>query len=107
MAADPERSLDGIGAYSRYQVSGPFAVALRYERLDDEGLLGGIEQELQEATVTAEYKLDDGFLMRAELRRDWSDHAFFTGPVPGDLRDDQDTVLVGFIWWFGNKKGAW
>jgi len=45
--------------------------------------------------------------MRAELRRDWSDRDVFTGPAPGDLRDTQDTALVGFVWWFGDKKGAW
>lgn len=107
MVADPELSLDGIGAYARWQVSSPFALALRYEHLDDEGLFAGVDQTLQEATLTAEYKPQEGFLVRAELRRDWSDQNFFTGPVPGDLRDEQDTALVGLVWWFGNKKGAW
>ena len=45
--ADESISLQGTGAYARYQVSAPAAVSLRYERLDDEGLFGGIEQVLQ------------------------------------------------------------
>lgn len=105
--SDPALSLQGIGAYARYQFEFPLALALRYERLDDEGLFGGIEQLLQEATATVEYTFADGFLIRGEYRRDWSDVPFFTGPNPGDLRDHQDTALVGLIWWFGNKPGAW
>jgi Putative beta-barrel porin-2, OmpL-like. bbp2 len=104
---DPELALQGVGAYARYQVSSPAAFALRYERLDDEGLFGGIEQVLQEVTATLEYKFADGFLMRGEFRRDWSNERFFTGARPDDLRTGQNTGLVGLVWWFGNKQGAW
>ena len=101
-------SLQGIGAYARYQVNGPFAVGVRYERLDDEGLFGGINQLLQEVTLTAEYKLADGFLVRTEFRRDWSDESFFPGPSGAlDLRNDQHTLLLGGVWVIGTKKGAW
>ncbi len=106
-AADDSLSLQGTGAYARYQVSTPAALAVRYERLDDEGLFGGIEQVLHEVTATAEYKFADGFLMRAEFRRDWSNRRFFTGPRPGDPRRAQSTALLGLVWWFGNKSGAW
>ena len=64
-------------------MTSPAAVAVRYERLDDEGLFGGIEQVLQEVTADAEYKFADGFLVRGEFRRDWSNEPFFTGPQPG------------------------
>lgn len=106
-AADDASSLQGTGVYARYQVSTPAALAVRYERLDDDGLFGGIDQVLHEITATAEYKFADGFLMRAEFRRDWSNQRFFTGPVPGDPRKAQNTALVGLVWWFGNKSGAW
>jgi hypothetical protein len=105
--SDPALSLQGTGVYARYQASAPAALSLRYERLDDEGLFGGIAQVLHEATATAEYKFADGFLMRGEFRRDWSNQPFFTGPTPGDPRDHQNTVLIGLVWWFGNKQGAW
>lgn len=104
---DAALSLQGVGAYARYQASLPAALAVRYERLDDHGLFGGIEQVLHEVTGTLEYKFADGFLMRGEFRRDWSDHRFFTSAQPGDLRDHQNTALVGLVWWFGNKQGAW
>jgi hypothetical protein len=104
---DPSTSLQGLGAYARYQVSTPAALALRYERLDDEGLFGGIDQVLHEVTATAEYTLADGFLVRGEFRRDWSNQRFFTGSRPDDLRREQNTALIGLVWWFGNKQGAW
>ncbi|MEZ5293262.1 MAG: outer membrane beta-barrel protein [Vicinamibacterales bacterium] len=106
-SADDALSLQGTGAYARYQVSTSTALAVRYERLDDEGLFGGIDQVLHEITATAEYELADGFLMRAEFRRDWSNQRVFTGPEPGGLRRAQNTALAGLVWWFGNKAGAW
>jgi Putative beta-barrel porin-2, OmpL-like. bbp2 len=104
----PSLSLQGLAAYARYQLTPPVAFAVRYERLDDEGLFGGIDQVLQEVTLTAECKLADGFLMRGEFRRDWSDEAFFPGPSGStDRRDHQNTALLGLIWVIGNKSGAW
>lgn len=61
----------------------------------------------QMITATAEYTLAEGFLARGEVRRDWSNRAFFTTDEPGLLRDAQHTVLAGLVWWFGNKKGIW
>jgi hypothetical protein len=102
-----EGSLTGVGAYARYQIAAPAALALRYEWLDDDGgLFGGLPQVLQEMTVTAEHRFSDGFLARGEFRRDWSDTAFFPAH---DLerRKGQNTVLGGLVWWMGNKKGPY
>ena len=105
---DPSLSLQGIGTYARYQLMNPVALAVRYERLDDEGLFGGIDQVLHEATLTGEYKLADGFLLRGEFRRDWSNEAFFPGRLgAADLRRHQNTALIGGVWVVGNKTGAW
>jgi hypothetical protein len=54
---DASLSLKGLGAYARYQLTTASALGVRYERLDDEGLFGGIDQVLHETTVTGEYKL--------------------------------------------------
>jgi hypothetical protein len=105
--ADDALSLTGLGAYARYQIARPAAIAVRYEYLEDQGLFGGIDQQLQEITATYEHRLADGFLFRGEYRRDWSDERFFTGPAPEDLRRAQDTFTVGLVWWFGNKSGSW
>lgn len=106
-AQDDALSLSGLGAYARYQFTQPSALALRYEYLDDEGLFGGIAQQLQELTVTYEHRLSDGFMARGEYRRDWSNERFFTGPQLDDSRRDQDTFTIGLVWWFGNKPGTW
>ena len=105
--SDPSVSLQGLGLYGRYQATAPAALSVRYERLDDEGLFGGIDQVLQEFTGTAEYKAADGFLVRAEFRRDWSNVSFFPGPEPGEVRAHQNTLLVGLVFTVGNKAGAW
>ena len=106
-SGDPSLSLQGIGAYARYQATPRTAFGVRVERLDDEGLFGGIDQVLNEVTLTAEVKPADAFILRAEYRRDGSSERFFPGPSAGDLRDHQNTFLVGMIWFVGNKTGAW
>ena len=103
---DPSLSLDGLGAYARYQASPATAFAFRYEHLNDDGLFGGVAQRLQEATVTAERKFADGFLMRAEFRRDWSSHSFFPARE-AQTRRHQNTMLIGLVWWIGSKTGPW
>ena len=75
--ADAALALQGLGVYGRYQLSTPLALAVRYERLDDEGLFGGIDQLLQGITATVDTKFADGFLVRGEYRRDWSNRSFF------------------------------
>ena len=106
LADDPSLSLDGLAIYARYQMAPPAALAIRYERLDDEGLFAGVSQILQEVTATAEYKFAEGFLVRGEIRRDWSNRPLF--PVRGGgTSGRQNTALVGVVWWIGNKSGSW
>lgn len=104
-AADPDTSLQGVAAYLRTQVTPRTAAGLRWERLDDEGLFGGVDQLLQEITLTGELTLAEGFVLRGEFRRDWSTRPFFTSDE--GLRRGQNTLLVGGVWWAGTKKGAW
>jgi hypothetical protein len=107
-SGDPTAALIGTGVYARYQVRPDDAVALRYEFLNDDGLFGGIAQNLQEVTFTLEHKVADGFVARGEFRRDWSDTGFFPGRAPTDpLKTGQNTLLVGLVWWVGGKQGAW
>ncbi len=104
---DPKLSLTGVAGYARYQFTPAAAVGVRYEHLADEGLFGGLDQRLQEITATLEYTFAEGFLVRGEFRRDWSDEDFFPARAVDARKDHQNTALIGLVWWIGNKKGAW
>ena len=106
--ADDALALQGTGAYARYQVVGAAALSVRYERLDDEGLFGGIDQVLHGADrhcgIQAGGRLPRARRVPARLvERARSSPA----AAPDDLREHQNTALVGLVWWFGNKQGAW
>jgi hypothetical protein len=98
----------GGAAYARYQFTPRFALAARAEYLSDRGgLFSGVTQALKETTLTADFRLADGFLMRGEWRRDFSNQEFFLTEVPGVRKSEQNTATVGVIWWLGRKEGAW
>lgn len=108
----PSRVTGGV-AYARYQFSPGFALASRFEYLSDhlsdfnESLFSGFDQALKEITLTAEYKFGEGFLLRGEYRRDWSNIPFFLTDTPGVFKKEQNTATLGLVWWFGRKKGTW
>jgi hypothetical protein len=97
----------GVG-YARYQFTPKFALAGRAEYLSDRGgLFSGLTQALKETTLTSEFKLANGFLLRLEWRRDFSNQPFFLSDTPGLLKKEQNTATLGMIWWFGRKEGTW
>ncbi len=103
----PSRVTGGV-AYLRYQFTPKFALAGRGEYLSDRGgLFSGATQALKETTATAEYKFADGFLLRGEYRRDWSNQPYFLTNDLNILKKEQNTATLGFVWWFGRKQGAW
>ena len=100
--------VDGGAAYLRYQFTPKVAVATRAEYMSDRGgLFSGITQALKENTLTFDYLLANGLLMRYEWRRDYSNQPSFLSEVQGVLRKQQNTATVGLIWWWGQKQGAW
>jgi Putative beta-barrel porin-2, OmpL-like. bbp2 len=100
--------VDGGVAYARYQLTPKMALGGRTEYLSDRGgLFSGTTQALKEFTGTYEYKFGEGFLARAEFRRDWSNVPFFLTNKPGVLSPSQPTMTVGMVWWYGGKQGAW
>jgi hypothetical protein len=104
----PAGRTEGGALYARYQLTPRFAVALRTEYLEDRnGLFSGVPQYLKEGTLTTEYKVGDGFLIRAELRRDASNRRYFLSDTLGLLRNHQDTATLGLLWWIGQKTGPW
>lgn len=105
--SSPARVTGAVG-YLKYQFVPQFALAGRFEYLFDRGgLFTGVTQAIKDATVTATYQPHDGFQMRWEFRRDFSNQPFFLTAKPSHLKREQDTALLGLIWWFGGKQGAW
>ncbi len=106
--SDAPEHVDGGAAYARYEFSSRFALAARAEYLSDRGgMFSGLTQALKETTATFDYKLGDGFLMRYEWRRDFSNQPSFLTSTQGVLSKEQTTASVGLIWWWGRKEGAW
>ena len=98
----------GGAVYARYQLTQKLGVAARAEYLSDRGgLFSGLTQALKETTATLDYKLDDGFLMRYEWRRDFSNQRSFLTDSQGELSKQQNTASVGLVWWWGRKEGTW
>jgi Putative beta-barrel porin-2, OmpL-like. bbp2 len=99
---------DGGAAYLKYQLNSKFALAGRAEYLSDRGgLFSGLNQALKETTATLDYNVANGFLMRYEWRRDFSNQPSFLTDTQGALSKQQNTVTLGLIWWWGRKEGAW
>lgn len=104
----PPRRVTGGVAYARYQFTPHFAMAGRFEYLSDPaGLFSGVTQALKEHTLTTEYKFGEGFLLRGEYRRDYSNLPFFLTDLPGILKKEQNTATLGLVWWWGRKKDPW
>ena len=100
--------VDGGAGYVRYQFTPKLALGARTEYLSDRGgLFSGLNQALKEDTVTFDYRLSDGFLMRYEWRRDYSNQPSFLTSTQGVLSKDQNTATLGLIWWWGRKEGSW
>jgi hypothetical protein len=100
--------VSGGAAYARYQLTPKVALAARAEYLSDRGgLFSGTTQALKENTLTYEYKLAEGFLVRTEWRRDFSNRPFFLTEQVGALKKEQNTATVGLVWWMGGKQGSW
>lgn len=94
----------GTGAAFRYQLTNRFAFAPRFEWYNDaDGVQTGQSQHINEVTMTGEMKIMEGLVTRLEWRRDYTDQPYF---LRGNdqLRNQQNTFLIGFIYAFGPKK---
>lgn len=95
----------GFSVAARVIGNDVFAVSPRYDWYKDrDGFMSGKAQTLQEFTLTADVKMKEGFLTRFEYRRDWSGIPYFDrGNEPGSAKA-QNTLLAGFIVYFGPKR---
>ncbi len=93
----------GVAGYVRFRPSGWFALVPRYEFLNDrDGFMTGVSQKVQEATVTAELRHQDGMLMRIEYRTDRTQQAFFLKSSSESVKL-QGVLTVGVVYWFTSK----
>jgi TolA-binding protein len=100
--------VDGGAIYARYQLTPKIAFAGRSEYLSDRGgMFTGVTQALRENTLTFDYNLVSGFLMRFEWRRDNANQRYFITDTQGVLSKSQTTATVGLVWWWGRKAGIW
>jgi hypothetical protein len=100
-------SSSGGAAYLRRQLTPNTALGVRAEYVHDGGLFTGVAQSIAEATVTYDYRVNDGFLIRSEWRHDAAGEPFFLTDTVGQLKTSQDTATLGLVWWWGTKRGAW
>ncbi len=93
----------GVAGYVRLQPTDWFALSPRVEYYNDrDGFTTGVAQKVKEATVTAEFKSKDGFIMRLEYRGDFSDIPYFLKNTAEQVKK-QNTVTFGFIYAFTTK----
>ena len=84
----------GIALGLKFQLSSVFAISPRYEYFaDSDGFATGTDQNLQEFTLTGEWKMPSGLLARAEFRNDFSDKHFFAK----DSGAFSKNAAVGFV----------
>jgi len=94
----------GIGVAARFAANSWFAISPRFEYYKDrDGFITLVAQALKEFTITAEMKMQKGFLTRFEYRRDWSDKPYFDRGNQTGNHKSMDTLLVGFVVYFGPK----
>jgi hypothetical protein len=100
--------LSGIAFAAHYQATNTVAFAGRYEYLGDGPSSGsaigsGAHQKLNEFTLTGEYKIPEGMLVRAEYRRDGADQPYFNKGT-SKVVNGQSTVELGVVAFFGPKR---
>ncbi len=101
-AAGPGSRWTGVAGAARVALSSRFAVAPRVEWFNDaDGFATGTVQRIKEITITGEMKMKEGLLTRLEYRRDWSNRAFFERGSLAGSHKVQDTLLLGFVAYFG------
>jgi hypothetical protein len=95
----------GFSAAMRVLGGSKFAVSPRYDWYKDpDGFITAVAQTMQEFTITADYKLLEGFLSRFEYRRDWSNQPFFDRGNQAASAKSMNTLLAGVMVYFGPKR---
>lgn len=95
----------GFAGALHYQATGHIAISGRGEYYADlNGFTTGLPQRLNEVTITGEYKWPEGLLARLEYRNDHSDQNFFNRGHSLGVAQNQSTLEVGIVAFFGPKR---
>ncbi len=90
---------DGVAAYARIGISERFSLVGRAEQFGDwDGARTGVSQRLSEITLTPEFRMVRGLVVRGDLRFDHSDEPVFgshSGP-----KQDQTTAIANVLFAF-------
>jgi len=92
----------GVAAYAKFQPNSWFAVIPRYEFFNDKDGWATIGQNVQEFTLTAEFKHKDGVLMRIEYRGDMTQDPYFLKST-SEIVKSQNALTVGWVYAFSSK----
>jgi hypothetical protein len=111
-----DQTWQGIALYLKYQANDWFAVTPRYEWTNDActplpgaapgapcvAFMTGVDQHVQEFTLTTEFKQKDGLIMRIEYRGDFASTPYFL-KSGGATSKSQNELLIGWIYAFSTK----
>jgi hypothetical protein len=76
---------------------GPTGVDLRYEYVDDEGILGGIDTNIHSVALDLTWALVEGMDFRIEYRFDKADDDIYGDD---DSFDDTDQIVQAQLMWY-------
>jgi hypothetical protein len=95
----------GVMGAVRVPLGSRWALSPRYEWYKDrDALITGTAQAIQETTLTLDYRMVEGFLARLEYRRDWSTKPYFDRGNELAAARTQNTLLAGFVVYFGPRR---
>jgi hypothetical protein len=99
VATDEAGTWWGIAAYARLQAQEDWAVAGRFEFIDDEdsGFMT-IGQTAQSFTATSDHTIFDDLIGRLELRFDTTDNNTIFTDADGDATQNQLTLTAGMVY---------
>jgi len=90
---------NGIVGYARFGLTDTFALIFRGEHFNDrDGARTGVAQKLKAVTLTPELKVSSHFVVRADLRFDWSSRDTFEKKE--GFTSSQPTGLLNVIYLF-------
>jgi hypothetical protein len=93
----------GVGGYLKYAPNSWFTLVPRYEYLQDrDGFMTGVSQNVQEFTLTAEFKHKDGVMIRVEYRGDMAETPYFVKNV-SETSKNQHALTMAWVYVFSSK----